>query len=368
MNSEPSRATVKSPLRAYAPRILASLAIAGGFVWLFRRGGLPLIPPEGALSTLAAWAIPAYVVFQLCAVFFRVHRWVPLLRAIAPDVSPPRVVGIGLVGIAAIMFAPLRMGEAARPYLLARDGKVSFFQALGAAGAERVIDGLTLTVISALAMALSTPLSPLPDHLGAMPLPVSIIPRAIYLAALVFSGGFIALVVFYGARSFARRVTSAILNPISPKLAHFVTSTLERLADGLNVLGSPKNRGRFFAETALYWLAQLLAQFALMRGAGIEGTFSQACVSLGVLGLGVIVPAGPGLFGAFQIGTYSGLALFFPLTVLKTSGAAMVFVAYASQLLIMASSLGIGFWILARTKPTLSAPAPAAASTAQEIG
>jgi glycosyltransferase 2 family protein len=349
-----SPAGVTKSIWRHAPRVLASLVIAGGFVWLFHRGGLPLIPPAGTLSTLAAWTIPAYVVFQVCALFFRVHRWVPLLRSIVPDVSPPRVVGIGLVGVAAIMFAPLRMGEAARPYLLARDGKVSFFQALGAAGAERVVDGLMLTVISAIAMTLSSPLSPLPDHLGDMPLPVSIIPRAIYLAALVFTGGFIALTVFYGARAFARRVTGALLNPISPKLSTFVTSTLERLADGLSILGSPKHRVRFFVETALYWLLQLLAQFALMRGAGINATISQACVSLGVLGLGVIVPAGPGLFGAFQIGTYSGLALFFPIVTLKSSGAAMVFVAYASQLVLMAASLALGFWILARTKPAVA--------------
>lgn len=340
--------------RKFAPRIAISLAIAGGFVWLFHRGGLPLIPPPGALSALAVWTVPAYVVLQLAAVFFRVHRWVPLLRPIAPDAPASRVVGIGLVGIAAIMFAPLRMGEAARPYLFARDGKVSFFQALGAAGAERVVDGLILTLISAVALALSTPISPLPDHLGDMPLPVSVIPHAIYIAALVFSGGAVALLVFYSARGFARHVTFMLLNPISPKVALFVTSTLERLADGLKVLGSPDDRLRFFGETAAYWLFNLLGFFALFRGAGIEASLAQTCVSLGVLGLGVIVPAGPGLFGAFQIGTYSGLALFFPLATLKSSGAALVFVAYASQLLIMASSLGIGFWILARTKPARS--------------
>lgn len=70
-----------------------------------------------------------------------------------------------------------------------------------------------------------------------------------------------------------------------------------------------------------------------------------------MLGLGVIVPAGPGLFGAFQIGTYAGLAPFFPLAILQTSGAAMVFVAYAAQLGMMTLSLALGFWILARSKP-----------------
>ena len=339
-------------MRTYAPRVVVSLLIAGAFVWLFHRGGLPLVPSRSALSTLQPWAVPAYVVLNVLGVFFRVHRWVPLLRPIAPGISERRVVGIGLVGIAAIMFAPLRMGEAARPYLFGRDGKVSFFQALGASGAERVVDGLMLTVVGAVAMLLSTPISPLPNHLGSMPLPVSIIPRAIYVASLVFTGAFVALTVFYGARQFARRLTGALLNPISPKLASFVTATLERLADGLKVLGSPENRLRFFGETLLYWTCQMLAQWLLMRGCGIEGSLAQACVTLAVLGLGVVVPAGPGLFGAFQIGTYSGLALFFPLAILVSSGAAMVFVSYAVTLVLMALSCGLGFWILARDKHT----------------
>jgi len=255
----------------HAPRVVASLLIAGGFVWLFHRGGLPLIPPPGTLATLSVWAVPAYALFTALNIYFRVHRWVPLLRSIAPGVSPIRVVGIGFVGIAAIMFAPLRMGEAARPYLLARDREVSFFQALGAAGAERVVDGFVLTLVAAIAVTFSVPLSPLPDHLGTMPLPVSIIPHAIYAAALVFSAAFVALCLFYGARAFAHRITHTLLSPISPKLASFVTSTLERLADGLKVLGSPKNRVAFFVETLLYWACNFGAQWALMRGCGIQG-------------------------------------------------------------------------------------------------
>ncbi|HET7538406.1 MAG TPA: lysylphosphatidylglycerol synthase transmembrane domain-containing protein [Polyangiaceae bacterium] len=336
---------------AYAPRILVSLAIAAAFVWLAKRGGLPLIPDSSALAAVQGWGILGFALFVTASTYLRVHRWVPLLRPVAPDISEQRVVGIGLIGIATIMFAPLRMGEAARPYLLARDGKVTFFQALGAAGAERVVDGLVLTVTAAIALALSTPISPLPDHLGDIALPVSIIPHAVYVAALVFSGGAVALLVFYLARSFARKVTKTLLDPISPKLANFVTGTLERLADGLSVLGSPDNRLRFLGETLLYWTSQFAGQWLLMRSCGIEASLAQACVTLGVLGLGVIVPAGPGLFGAFQIGTYSGLALYFPLTILRTSGSAIAFISYAGQLLAMLLSLGVGFWLLARSKP-----------------
>ena len=350
---KPTSSDKKSGAWAYAPRILVSLAIAGGFVWLFKRGGLPLIPPASTLAAAEPWGIAAYCLVLSVGIYFRVHRWLPLLRPVAPDISEPRVVAVGLIGIATIMLAPLRMGEAARPYLLARDGKVTFFQALGAAGAERVVDGLVLTLSAALALTLSTPISPLPDHLGDVALPVSIIPRAIYVAAVVFTGGAVSLTVFYLARGFARRVTMALLSPISSKLANFVTATLERLADGLNVLGSPSNRLRFFAETLLYWFCQLIGQWLLMRACGIPATMAEACVTLGVLGLGVIVPAGPGLFGAFQIGTYSGLALYFPLSMLRTSGAAMAFISYGSQLLAMLLALGLGFWLLARSKRTL---------------
>lgn len=335
-----------SSFRKYAPRVGVSLFIAGGFVWLFHRGGLPLLPPREALSTLAWWAVPGFALLTALATFLRVHRWVPLLRAIQPDVASDRVCAIGLVGVGAIMFAPLRMGEAVRPYLLMRERQVSFLQAVGAAGAERVVDGLVLICTATLMLRLGTPLSPLPDHLGNMPLPVSLIPRALQVMSIVFVGAFIALAFFYAARDFAHRLVHRLLNPISPKLASFVTSTFERLSDGLRVLGSKGNRGRFFGETLGYWACAFGGQWLLLRGAGIPVGLPEACVTLGALGLGVIVPAGPGLFGAYQIGVYSGLALFFPMAVLQTSGAAAVFVSYATQLVISALGGGGGlFWL-----------------------
>jgi uncharacterized protein (TIRG00374 family) len=339
-------------LWANAPRLVVSLVIAGGFVWLFHKGGLPLIPARSAFSTLESWAPPAYAAFVATAMFFRVHRWLYLLRPIAADISERRVVGIGLVGIAAILFAPLRMGEAARPYLLARDGKVSFFQALGAAGAERVVDGLVLTLVTAIALLCSTPISPMPDHLGEMPLPVSAIPRAVYFMLAVFLSAFVAMTVFYLARAFARRFTQSVLGVVSSKLASFVTTTLERLSDGLRFLSSGANGLRFASETAAYWAATMIGQWVLMRGSGIHGSFAEAFVSLGVLGLGAIVPAGPGFFGAFQIAIYSGLALYFPLETLVSSGAAMVFVAYVTQLALNALGCVVGLWLL-RTKTSV---------------
>ena len=347
MTDEPTLGMrVRRALWAQAPRIIASLVIAGGFIWLFHRGGVPLVPERSAFDKLQSWATPCYALLIIGATYLRTHRWLYLLRPIAPDISERKVMGIGLVGMAAILFAPLRMGEAARPYLFARDGKVSFFQALGASGAERVVDGLVMTLVSAIGLLSSTPISPLPNHVGNMTVPVSAIPRAVFVALAVFACAFVAMTVFYYARDFARRFTQRVLGVVSQKLADFVTSTLERLSDGLKFLPSPGNRTAFFRDTLLYWACVFGGQWLLIRGCGIPATLSEACVTLGVLGLGAVVPAGPGFFGAYQIAIYAGLALYYEQSVVVSSGAAIVFISYAVQLVLTALAGGLGFLLL----------------------
>src|SRR5688500_8031051 len=99
-------------------RLVVSLLLAAAFVWAMRHGGLPLMPPGYALSELRWWAAPAFVLLTIGSTFFRSYRLVYLLRPIRPDISPTRVVAIGLLGYGAIFFAPLRLGEVVRPYLL----------------------------------------------------------------------------------------------------------------------------------------------------------------------------------------------------------------------------------------------------------
>jgi len=345
---------VRHSLRQHAPRILTSLLIAAAFVWLFRRGGLPLIPDRNAFARTEPSVVFTYAILMLLSIWFRVHRWIYLLRPIAPDLPARRVVGVCLVGVTAILFAPLRLGEAARPYLLARDGKLSFFQGLGAAGAERVVDGLFVTGIAAIAMAVARPISPLPERVGEIRVPVAIVPHAIDVMLLVFVVASVTLLVFRAARELAHRLTHRLLDPISLRLANFVTDTLERLADGLKVLSSAPDRLRFFGETALYWALVFLATWVLLRGTGIDSSFSQACVTLGVLGLGAIIPAGPGFFGTYQIAIYTGLALFFDQNTVVTSGAAMVFISYATQLVWSALAGIVGFLMLGQERSNTS--------------
>jgi uncharacterized membrane protein YbhN (UPF0104 family) len=334
-----------------APRIVASLLIAGGFVWLLSRGGLPLLPPKESLAKVPAWAIAAFLAGQVLACLLRTYRWVFLLRPIAPGVRVARVMGIGFVGFSAIFLAPLRMGEIVRPYLMAQDGEVTFLQAGGTVFAERVIDGLVLTLFTITSLSLATTVSPLPRSLGDLPLPLAAVPAAVYSATLAFCGLFVAMTVFYAARAPALRFTRWLFGLFSERAAAWAAGTVERLADGLSFLPSRRHLAAFLGTTLTYWAVVILSQWTLMRGAGLAATPVQAATMVGVVGLGSVVPAGPGLFGAFQIASFSALALFFPLTEVRAAGAALIFVAYVVQVLVSSLQCVAGFALLARARP-----------------
>jgi glycosyltransferase 2 family protein len=330
-----------------AARWLASLLIAAGLVWLLARGGLPLVPDRASLARVPLLTALGYTFGLLVTSLLRTYRWIFLLRPIAPNIRLRRVMGAGLVGFAAIFLAPLRMGEVVRPLMLSRDGEVSFLQATGTTFAERVLDGLMLTVCSAAALLTAEQISPLPSRLGDIPLPLATVPAALYSATLLFCGLFVAMTVFYVARDWARRAVEGTLGLLSSGFAAWLADVLERLADGLSFLPSRLHLLSYLGVTAAYWGLTFLSHWFLLRGSGLPISFTQATALVGVLALGVAVPGGPGLFGAFQISFFSALALFLPLALVRSDGAALVFVAYVANLVMVGVQAVLGFQLLA---------------------
>ena len=147
-----------------------------------------------------------------------------------------------------------------------------------------------------------------------------------------FLAAFAAMAIFYLRPDFGRRLTERTLGLVSKKLAGKAADFVTRLAEGLRFLPSARYFGLFLLETALYWGLNAASMYVLAVGCGLEGmTLIRACVVMGVLGVGILVPAGPGLFGAFQWSMYAALAMFYAHDVVLGPGAAYVFLAYAIQ-------------------------------------
>lgn len=305
-----------------------SLLPAAGFVWLLQRGALPLVPEHGALERVPAQSIALYVVVWSAMYLLRTSRWWLLLRPIEP-VPLRTVLRVGCLGLAAVVLLPFRMGEAVRPILIRREGKLSAWAATGTVGAERVLDGLSVSVLLLVSLAVARPMDPLPDRIGDLPVPASLVPGAALSAAIVFAAGSVVMGVFFLWRAWARRMTELVLGKVSLRFAKWLAARVEDVAEGLGFLKQPRYAVPFVIATIAYWLLNAATFWVLADACGLGDIgFFGAAATMGVVSLGILVPATPGFFGAFQLATYAGLAMYLSPALVMKQGATFAFLGY----------------------------------------
>lgn len=313
-------------------KLAVSLLIAVAFALVLKRGGLPLWPSREALASVDRGSCVAYFVLLIGWYFLRAARWRHLLRPLVPDISLARVVSVSCIGYGAILVLPLRAGEFVRPYLIQIKERLTMATAMGTIGAERIIDGLMLTALLGFCLQISSPLSPLPDHIGNLNIPVVAVPLYSYLALTGFTCAFLLMGLFHLRPTLGKMIVEGTVGLVSNRAAARASEIVTRLSDGLRFLPRMRYVGPFLLESLVYWGLNALSIMVLARGCGLHGfSFTQAVVVMGVLGIGIVVPAGPGLFGAFQASTYAGLAMFYGDEVVLGPGAAFVFLLYAFQ-------------------------------------
>jgi glycosyltransferase 2 family protein len=331
-----------SMLQRHGLKLIASLVLGGGIAWVLARGGLPLVPSAAAFASLRPWTVVAYTGSLVLVHTLRAVRWRHLLRPIG-DASLRSVLAVSWIAFGAILLSPLRSGEIVRPYLITKRSNIRVWEATGTVGAERVLDGLLLSLMLFVGLQVAVPLAPLPDHVGSLPVPAAAVPRAAYGALALFMAAFALMGTFFFARDFARRATFAVIGHVSRRLAERLAGIVERVADGLRFLPSPGHLVPFLGETLAYWAVNAAGVQLLAWGCGLTTiTLPQAAVTVGCLGVGILVPAGPGYFGAFQLATYMALAMYFPEQLLIGPGAAFVFLLYVTQVGVHVLAMAIG--------------------------
>ena len=307
------------------PKLVFSLLLGGGFVWLLRAGALPLLPDREALAAVSYWGVALHVVIWTAMHFVRAGRWYWLLSAVQP-VSMRTVIRTSFVSYVSIVVMPFRTGEMVRPLLIQRDGGFSPWAASGTVAAERIVDGLVISVLLVTALSLSQPIEPLREH-------AKFVPGAAYAFVAVFALAFALMSLFYWQRRWARRASEAVIGLASLKLARWFAGRVEQVADGLGFLRDPRYSLPFVAGTLLYWAMNGLSWWVLGRAAGLHDLgLLQAVVAMGVLAIGISIPNAPGFFGQFQFAVYAALALYFTQDQIEGAGSAYVFFTYVNQL------------------------------------
>lgn len=354
LRSDPVRAGAGAWLRAHAFALIASLVVAGGFVWLLKAGALPVVPPRAALARVRWDVVVSFTLLFLLTHVTRCCRW-GLLIAPAQRPRLGTTLALGLAGYGALVLLPFRLGEAARPALMHRRARVPLGTSAGVVAAERIVDGLVLSSVLCAALLGVELMSPLPDHIGSLPVPASIIPTVAWGGVIVFGVLSVGMIVFYVAQDPLRRMIDGVLGKVAPSLARRASAAVSSVAEGFRFLRDLSTLPAFALLTAAYWALSILNIWLLAWGVGVPSpTLGEATVILGVLGLGLVVPNAPGFFGTFQISGYSAMVLFYPLHVVTSQGAAFIFLLYVAQMGVTLGAAGVAsLWLLA-------APAPAA--------
>jgi hypothetical protein len=343
--------------RRHAIKMIASAVITVGVVYTVHKGGLKLVPDGGDFDHVHWWAIALYVPLLLGMTWFRSVRWRFLLRPIA-DMPKRKLFAVSCAGFAAILLVPFRLGELARPYLIrtkpservAGQKVVTMTAATSSIVAERVIDGLFLSIVLAIVLVVVPTVHPLPDHVVGLPLSVASVRWSGYAMLVVFTIAFVTIAVFYFARAWAHRATLIVFGVVSKRLGEKLAGIAEKLADGLHVFGRWRDALAFLVETALYWAFNAAGIWVLAWGCGVVHasgdpiTFWEACGLMGFLGCAILIPGPPGLLGVFQAGLYAGMTMYFPTDVVIGAGAAFVFLLYMTQVVFTLATAAWGLW------------------------
>ncbi|HYD40788.1 MAG TPA: lysylphosphatidylglycerol synthase transmembrane domain-containing protein, partial [Anaeromyxobacter sp.] len=266
---------------------------------------------------------------------------------------------VSCVGWMALTILPFRLGEFARPYLVAERPRLRVSAALSSVVVERVADGLFMALLLMLCL-LGVP-SGAPG--------VQFLRFGGALIGGVFLGALGFLVVAYRSRALATRLLERLLGPVSPRLAAKAAGMMEAFIHGLRIVPTRGKVFLFVALTFVYWGFNGWGMQVLAKGFGLHLNFFESCTLLGVLVIGVMIPAGPGMIGTFQGAIHIALALFFPATIVDGPGMAYANVLWAVQLFLQ---IGLGLVFLfsrhIRMGQVLAAPEEVAEELEEEAG
>jgi uncharacterized protein (TIRG00374 family) len=314
-------------------KIAASVAVSLAFVWFSLRGkDLGEVLHE--LRTANYWWLVPYFLLLLVIHVVRAVRWGLLIEPLL-KIPFRRLNAVSAVGFMALVILPLRLGEFARPYLIRTPGKLRATAAMASVVVERVLDGL---MVAGLLIVL----------LLRVPMAGPNIER-VRVGGYAMFGFFLALLAFlvlaYWQHAFALRLARATIGRVAPALCERLCVLLDAFIGGLKALPSLSRQALIVGMTAFYWGLNGFGMMVLARAFDIHLTPFEAYTVLGVLVIGVMLPAGPGMAGTFQFFCQLGLTLFMPQTVVaRATAAAYANVLWAAQ---FTQQVGLGLVFLA---------------------
>ncbi len=315
-------------------KLAASLVVTGALMWWAFRDTHWQEQLGYLKSANYVWVLPYLGILTLIHVC-RTVRWGYLLSGME-RVPFKKLNEASAIGFMMLLVLPFRLGEFARPYLIAQRSGIRKSPAMTTVVLERIVDGLFVATL------LWVLLFFVPD-----------VPPELHLIATglfgIFGGGLTFLLFSLWKQKLAVHLVRTTIGRVAPGAADRAAEIVDAFVGGMRRLPSAKHVVGFFAATFIYWGANGLGMTMMARAFGLELNLFQGMVVLVVLVAGLMIPAAPGMVGTFQAATKYGLALFLPLELVNGAG-----IAYANVVWLCQTAQQIGFGLLFMSLSQLS--------------
>ncbi len=281
---------------------------------------------------LALTAIFAFAAFPLQTV-----RWRYLLRLDGEKLPYRPLWYATAVGLMGNNVLPARAGEVARAYVARRLTSVRFSTAFTTILVSRVLDGLTLFTLLALAIVIGG--FSASTEVGGVGLGKLMLAAALVFAVVIGAGG-----VAAHFPSQTVRLTRKVLGMFLP--AQWVENVIQvahGIHEGLDVIRSWSRIGHVVFWSLVIWGVNGLSFWFCSMAFDLNLPLHGAYVVQSLLNFGLIIPSTPGFVGVFEAVTRASLALF------GVSPEAAISYALAYHVLNYVPITLVGFWTLHRT-------------------
>jgi glycosyltransferase 2 family protein len=327
-------------------KLLVSFGVTAGCLWwTFRSTDFDAM---WIATRSANWFILLPYFALLCVIHLsRTLRWGNLLSPL--EKVPFRPLNeASAIGFMMLVILPFRLGEFARPFLIAQRSGIRRSAALTSVVFERIVDGVTIAIL------LRGMLFFIPSDLPG----VTKIVIGANLMFLVFSSGLLFLLFARWKHHVMVALFTQTLGRVSPSLSQKIISVVDGFVGALKVLPSRNQFALFFLWTTVYWLANgygmslLAGAFDCSHAQGLACTpltlnLFEGFVVLGVLIIGMMIPAAPGSAGTFQFSVLLALGVFNTQAVVNSSGVAFANVIWIFQ---MAQQIAFGLYFMFRSQ------------------
>ncbi|MEE2669109.1 MAG: lysylphosphatidylglycerol synthase transmembrane domain-containing protein [Gemmatimonadota bacterium] len=277
-------------------KAVAGIAVSAFFIWWVLRGE-DFSEIFTQIVTANPWYFIASIFVGTAGYFVRALRWRVLLLPLKANTRlRSRFSGVS-IGFAANNIFPARLGEIARAFALSRSESLPVSGVFGSLVVERFLDSIVLVTMFLVPMAFRS----FPGADGLLNGTVSSAMLGTTFGALtIFVTGLVVLLIFLKPLVQAARKVCLKIPGVA---GSWIISALETIPRALQVLRHPVLLTKALLWSYAFWLWHGLSFWLGFKAFGIDLGFEAALFTMAVVGFAVAIPAAPGFFGTFQLGT-----------------------------------------------------------------